>query len=43
MLPAFVRAVYRLSTACAVVAALMYLTRKVDWYAYAAARPLTAG
>jgi inner membrane protein len=27
----------------AVVAALMYLTRKVDWYAYAAARPLTAG
>ena len=27
----------------AVVGALMYLTRKVDWYAYAAARPLPAG
>jgi len=27
----------------AVVAALMYLTRKVDWYAYATARPLAAG
>lgn len=26
----------------AVVAVLMYLTRKVDWYAYAAARPLAA-
>jgi inner membrane protein len=26
----------------AVVAALMYLTRRVDWYAYAAARPLAA-
>lgn len=27
----------------AVVATLMYLTRKVDWYAYGAARPLAAG
>ena len=26
----------------AVVAALMYLTRKVDWYAYSVARPLSA-
>jgi len=26
----------------AVVAALMYLTRRVDWYAYAAAKPLAA-